>query len=311
MKPPPRTCRPGQVAASLTLAALLAMATVATAQVDEWRGNKRVTAPLLSPVPAPPVYPTPLPETRGITLPPLPVPPRPAPPVVQASATQPAPQERPPATDLGRLGRSTGELLGEVCAAIDTYRDTVQRGRQRMQAAADAIRLMPTPPGEVRLVPVPPSPPETTPRHKAESAARPVEAYGSVWAQVGLIAGAMLVCPLLVALLVVVMLRRTGLQLRVEVINPTASGPLVARVGPGWAVLPGGPEATEAPQPTLPAEEEPTAERFELGPTYEEEQQARAEEQRHKELAVLQQVFEDNVRLRDEIASLPPEEAGK
>jgi hypothetical protein len=53
--------------------------------------------------------------------------------------------------------------------------------------------------------------------------------------------------------------------------------------------------------------DEGTAERFELGPTYEEEMRMRQEAERQREEALVRQMFEDNLRLRQQLAQLPAE----
>jgi hypothetical protein len=88
--------------------------------------------------------------------------------------------------------------------------------------------------------------------------------------------------------------------LRVEVVN----GLPVAYPGPAPA-----PAVPDAPEQLAPAAGGPgegpdlplTAEPFDLGPTYEEERRAREEAERLKEEALLRRLYEDNLRLRDEL----------
>jgi hypothetical protein len=87
--------------------------------------------------------------------------------------------------------------------------------------------------------------------------------------------------------------------------------PVPAAVGNGAEVrLPSGFEAITAAVETKEPEVESTAQPFDLGPTYEEERLQREEAERQRELAVLQHVFEDNVRLREELGQLEGADAG-
>jgi hypothetical protein len=55
---------------------------------------------------------------------------------------------------------------------------------------------------------------------------------------------------------------------------------------------------------TLTPEPESTAEQFELGPTYDEELKSRQDQEQHQEQAVLRQLFEDNLKLRRDVAEM-------
>jgi hypothetical protein len=140
-----------------------------------------------------------------------------------------------------------------------------------------------------------------------------------VWLQVVLIAAVTLLCPFLVALMLALILRRSGMQLRVEVINSGTAGPIIARLEtPAPAATAGPAQASPAPVTgAAPAQESrlienapDLAERFDLGPSYEEEKQARDQAQRQKEMAVLQELFEQNQRLYEQIEQLPDEDEG-
>ena len=77
-----------------------------------------------------------------------------------------------------------------------------------------------------------------------------------------------------------------------------------ATVGAGEgaeARRPAGFEALPAEAPAGPKEPETTAQPFDLGPTYAEERLQREEAERQREKAVLQRVYEDNVRLREQL----------
>jgi hypothetical protein len=111
-------------------------------------------------------------------------------------------------------------------------------------------------------------------------------------------------------------LRRMGMNLRIEVINSSPTGvPIIARMEP-YAQAAAGPgaappveatarqEGAEAPESRLDETEHALAERFDLGPSYEEEKQAKEESLRQREQAVLRELFEQNQRLYDEIEQL-------
>jgi hypothetical protein len=123
--------------------------------------------------------------------------------------------------------------------------------------------------------------------------------------------------PVLVVLLLALVVRGRGLRFRVDVVNSTPAGPIVARLETNWP-LPAPPAQPTGPQ-TLPAEDaEPqsaveqasTAEDFDLGPSYEEEQQARADAARQQEQALLQEIFEHNLRLLEQIEHTSSDEEG-
>jgi hypothetical protein len=80
------------------------------------------------------------------------------------------------------------------------------------------------------------------------------------------------------------------------VYGPLAAGSVLA-AGGGMA---GAPATPVPPEPT-------TGERFDLGPTFEEELRQRQLNAQHQEDAVLQKLFEDNVRLREQTAALAAE----
>jgi len=149
------------------------------------------------------------------------------------------------------------------------------------------------------------------------------------WWQIPLLFGAVVLTPLLVSLTLALVLRRSGLRFRLEVVG-SPGGPLIlstGRVEAGNGVqqdglpaqgaparLAGAPDASLAPSEPLPQEPEPTGELFDLGPSYEEEKVARESSLLQQEMGVLQQIFEDNQKLLEEIEGLgdhlTPDEEG-
>jgi hypothetical protein len=301
--------------------------------IEIWQGNRRVRVerpggePVKPPSTVqirgqflPPVKVEPPPVTfRPPEPPPLPMPPAPLPLVTAPAPSAPA---RPAdgaclATMSQRLLDSTQKLTDEVCSAIEVCRATVRDRSQRLKDSADAESYalrptMPAPAGPVSLVPVPAAPAADRAAHHADEPPAASQTATAVWAQVGVMAGAVLVGPMLVILLAALLIRRTGLQFRVEVLNSSPAGHLLARFDPGLSIpttMQAGATPAESGAATLPesvADEEPsqTGEQFDLGPTYEEEQQAKAEALRQQELAVLQKIFEENVQLQEQIAAL-------
>jgi hypothetical protein len=182
----------------------------------------------------------------------------------------------------------------------------------------------PEPTGDV-AAPVPPAghgpTPETPPRCEAPSAPGgflPAVLGQAAGALGGLVAGVMLLGGL------ALLLRRVGISrglvLRVEFAQPpvfvqqAAALPMAPipldpapRAAPAAGPTAGPPAdpvpvAWEPPAPAGEVEEEPIGQPFELGPDYQEERRMREQEARQAEAAVLQWIFEDNLRLRGELA---------
>jgi hypothetical protein len=114
---------------------------------------------------------------------------------------------------------------------------------------------------------------------------------------------ASLLGPLVFVAVLVLFLRRygkrSGTLFRIEFVGNQAppSGYWVPAQPPA--------AATPAKEQAHPSEDAETGERFELGPTYEEEMRLREDQTRQHEEAVLRQLFEENVRLRDQMAQDP------
>jgi hypothetical protein len=126
----------------------------------------------------------------------------------------------------------------------------------------------------------------------------------------------------LVIVVVLLVLRRSGFMFRVEVVNPLGQvvGLTMPRLGIGPSHGGGSQERLEAETgldhssphvsasqsegPEAPPEEPMTGEQFDLGPTYEEEKRQQEEGLKQQELAVLQQIFEENKQLQKELRRL-------
>jgi hypothetical protein len=113
---------------------------------------------------------------------------------------------------------------------------------------------------------------------------------------------------LLALLLVLRRFKGAGSLLRVEVVNsgtPVWPAPVPAAGGDGAEVRPPAGDQALTKEPEV----KTTAQPFELGPTYEEDRRQREEAERQREQAVLQHVYEDNVRLREQLEEGPAAEA--
>jgi hypothetical protein len=123
---------------------------------------------------------------------------------------------------------------------------------------------------------------------------------------------ALVLLPLVGTAVLLVLLRRltSGPLFRIEYINnqpATAYPGVILGTPPTGAAPPKAPPpatATSIPDPR--PEAEPTGERFELGPTFEQELQQRKQHNQRQEQAVLQQLFEDNLKLRDALQRAQP-----
>ena len=161
--------------------------------------------------------------------------------------------------------------------------------------------------------PAPAPAPAPAPVVEAPKPAEPPQPsfVGGVLANMVAILGALAILLLVLVLAHVVMVRRYGRSfgpfLRVEVVAaPQPAAPQHAAPVP----LPP-PDLNEVLESGThlvpPAEEEaPPLPNFEMGPTYEEEQLFKQEEERQKEAALLQHLFEQNLELRRQVKSAQP-----
>lgn len=294
-------------------------------QVEMWRGNARVGA---KPSPAPPPAVTPALEAAGAPLPVIrnDTPWTPPPPI---SSLPPVPEIRPvaavkesaPAANPVQLKeisqqliRSTGQLASDCQSALDLCATSLRASGDRLVETL----AVPVKAGRERA-PTPVVVPPVERSYADHESALPW--YKVVWLQVAVGGSALVVGPLMVALMLGLMLRRSGLQFRVEVVNsPGALGQGVAygvsridttmpdvparpvgRIGPDLGSL-ASLAAQEAVSFPGPEDESPMpGEEFELGPSYEEERLAKEESLRLREQAILQEIFEENLKLREEL----------
>lgn len=322
--------------------------------MEIWQGNRRVDGPRpsvreFSPPPATSRF-SPPPETRfpgpvealGAPLPPLTSPSRPAvqasvpPPTIAAPvATLASPSPKPVAAvvqpvsmleDLSKVARTAGRLVGQFRAGLDSTRNSSR--------PSDPSVITPIPTSGLQLVavqpPVPrythePSPVPSVVVHNEPPAVSPPPAdfAPTFWIPLAAVAAVSLFAPVMVILLLAYVLRRSGIQLRVEFHGGLPLG-LTLPTAPPAAVPPAAPldpttalsevasslDASTLADTAPLAEKEPefTGEHFELGPTYEEEQQARELERLQQEKALLQRIFEENLRLRADINAIKTSE---
>jgi hypothetical protein len=136
--------------------------------------------------------------------------------------------------------------------------------------------------------------------------------YRIALVQVLSILGALVLGPLVLLAALCYVLRRytsaPGALFRVEVVNSLAPG--TAMIVPAPAAGQGGVPEVEAaaalaePAQEAGAPEASTAEQFDLGPTYEEERLLQEAAARQAEEALLRHIYEENVRLREQIEDL-------
>ncbi len=326
-------------------------------EVEKWRGNQRGvsqtfggTASSPTVVPSVPLAPVPsYPSVPQSAIPPGPgdlqstssgQSPAAMPATIQPIATdtlspaQPGRKAENEKVDLSVMSqhiiRSTRRLAAEWCSAIETCSASMNDAHDHLAGSVasskstGAVREEKSPAVESNAVVPAVAPPgvNTVSEAVSHEADKQSNLSSPLWLQVILVAAVVLFCPLLVAMMLAMMLRRLGMQFRVEVINSSPASPIIARIE-GYAPLPAGMQQTpfgqmaqpaSVAEPTLPEESRgeeqlsDTAERFELGPSYEEERLAKLESLRQQELAVLQEIFQQNVRLQEEIERLPAEE---
>jgi hypothetical protein len=243
--------------------------------------------------------------------------------VIRVASSQPAgpTDESRKLAELSRdLIRSTTGLASKCQTALDNARSSLLNTGDSLVESLNPTprRYSPERPQPTTVVVTQPSPD----RAASDDLARASEAmpwYQIVWLQIAIGGGAIVVTPLMLALVLGIMLRRSGLQFRVEVVNSvpgtgiafgvTRLDDATARpVGHLDATDPNRPGHLAAPPDDTPDELPSTAQPFDLGPTYEEERAAREDAVQLQEQALLQEVFEQNLRLRDELAQLdgPP-----
>ncbi|MCI0465357.1 MAG: hypothetical protein L0Z62_51205 [Gemmataceae bacterium] len=241
-------------------------------------------------------------------------------PPLAAEETRPAPEQAPceqgptlpapplldpalPATHLPREEKpgpvsTPGSVLSTQCVAPEAPGATAGKPA----AATDA-------PAQPASTPAAPASVPTTPEREASTRG----VASDLVFQVACVFGAAFLGPLVSAAVLLWLLRRhskrSGALFRIEHVggpaNPSveAMSILAAReallTSPGWGGRLG--EREGAPASPSRAAQATSAEAFQLGPTCEQEQQDRAAQAQDREQAMLQQFFEDNLRLQEQI----------
>lgn len=308
--------------------------------VEMWQGNRRVgqptpTAPVpLTLQPVPGLLPRPAVsslEHLGQTLPPIRASDLPAPTAVQRPTFTPPPPARSIKPRIRtepwhrHLLQASHHLLNDCENAVNACVGRVSTSTGTVvEALAEVTEQSMTGPGTSTV----PGPLATTPdeRPSYSGAAPGVPAGEPAWPWVQIATLAFVVTmPFALVVGLALILRWSGMKFRVEIINSgavllqdvqglRALAPAVPQAPAGqpdldqlWQTgLAGGTAADPHPL-DAPAEEVFTGEYFDLGPTFEEERLLREEALLAGERAVLQQVYEENLRLQQEIRELGPD----
>lgn len=312
--------------------------------VEMWQGNRRVgqptpTAPApLTLQPVPDLLPRPADRSQehlGQTLPPIGAGELPAPP----PTTDGRPTFTPPLTASPseprirtepwhrHLLQASHHLLNDCENAVNACVGTVSTSTgQVVEALAEVTEQSMTAPG---TSPVPgqlATAPGERSSHSGAAAATGTPAGEPAWPWVQIATLAFVVTmPFALAVGLALILRCSGMKFRVEIINSGAVllqdvqglrslAPVVPPASAGQADLDhlwqtGTAEGTASALHPLdtPVEEAFTGEYFDLGPTFEQERLLREEAVLAGERAVLQQVYEENLRLQQEIRELGPD----
>jgi hypothetical protein len=201
----------------------------------------------------------------------------------------------------------SGDRLGSAAHGGERIQSHTDAPRPKVKAEKPAVAT------------APPAPPPSSPAPVHSPAEDKGEGPTSFLYQVAVVQlvsviGSLVVGPVVVLLALLFLLRRfkgAGSLLRVEVVNSGTPAPTFVYGGPApWpAPVPAaGGDGAEVRLPSAAAPPEPevetTAQPFELGPTYEEERRQREQAQQQREQAVFQHVYEDNVRLREQLGQL-------
>jgi hypothetical protein len=177
-----------------------------------------------------------------------------------------------------------------------------QPARLAPAVTAQALPKSPTAPAAPPPAAAAPAAPRTAP---PEAPANPYVLNIALGQLIGTLA-AFLVGPVVLLLGLLYFLRRcgrTGPLFRVELVN--AHGPFVAVQAAG--------AVEQRMRGGLPVADDDSdlgsAQKFDLGPTYEEEMRHRSEAQRQQEEALLRHIFDENVKLREQIEQTPEADA--
>ncbi len=243
-----------------------------------------IPAPTPTPLVSPP--PAPLPELRPLpTLPPEPIP------VISPSELPKEPieqsRERAPEPEPER---------GIVHASHET--SGVEHDRSHENVLEEPVPSFVPPPVQATMPAAQVVEVRPEPAHDAETSPRTTYITLSPL-QMAALTGTIVVCMAAMLLVTIHSLRRFGMKnpFRVELVLP-----------PGWTNPPNGAASTAGVAPSLPdslpvpVEEPSTAQKFDLGPTYEEERLAREAEADARAEALLRLICEQNVKLQTELA---------
>jgi hypothetical protein len=280
----------------------LAQAPAEPVSIEMWHGVRRIDVPTRPPE---------APKTVSIEKPSNDKPAAPVAVVVPAHETTPAAQPAAGVIILGNYTVPGDPRTGNVVRAAVAIGQEAQKGEATpTPKTSDSV-----PPAELaplQSLPLPPraepsqepAPVRTSPVHESIE----LGVLGAVPLPVFYGAAAVFVTPFLCVCLFLYLLRRAGGPLlRIEYVNhhPAAYQGVVLGPMPTGVRVPATP--TTAPvvrNTTLTPEPESTAEQFELGPTYDEELKSRQDQEQHQEQAVLRQLFEDNLKLRRDVAEM-------
>ncbi len=279
-------------------------------EVEQYYGTRRIDTPRKA-VEAPPA-PVVAPKVE------LPTPP-PAPPPALPSAIQALPTNFAPGAPNTPMVQMPGVIVfGSLRIANEPGANGVQQAtfvpdnNSRPPVAEVALKA----PEAVTPAPVEPVAKTETPTRRDESSSNSdngsqVRGQSTdTWMIVGAVFLATLLTPVLLFVMAFGVLRRWmggNPLIRIEyvgkhgpsvVYGPLAAGSVLAAGGS----MAGAPATPVTPEPT-------TGEHFDLGPTFEDELRQRQLNAQHQEDAVLQKLFEDNVRLREQTAALAAETA--
>jgi hypothetical protein len=287
---------------------------VRTVQVEIWKGNMRLRA---EPVPAAMESlgaPIPTPRADALSAPPL-APSLPTLTITPVAAVKEVPlaDNQPQLKELSQhIIRSTGKLASDCQSALDLCTTSLRASGDRLvETLAVPVKASGGTTHTAKPAVVAPAPAVEKPISTA-SREDPLPWYKVVWLQVIVGGSALVVGPMMVALMLGLMLRRSGLQFRVEVVNsghPMGLGIAygVSHLDTTMPDLPAqpvgriGPDMAGAAMEAAASPEERTGEQFELGPSYEEERRAKEESQLQAERAIMQEIFEENLKLQREL----------
>lgn len=331
--------------------------------IEMWHGNKRSgdkgtgagnsPAPLASKPPSSPAptlkpitepdYVRQLPPLRAVMhlpdLPPAPPPPLPRP----RAPEQQGPAPKPPCASEESVSQRLNAVVlcnSAILRNLSACAGTVREALVQLQAVSGSMSQAAEPTGSAErqenAEPSPQAPPAAIPSRPGNWSCmdRPAGEPSSVslswnqffWLQMPLTIGAVVLTPLLMAIGLALVLRRSGLRFRIELTGApgvpllisggrveTGNSGSAEGLAPGTlSPLAGTTAGGFPPQQLLPEEQELelTGEHFDLGPSYEEEKLAQEESHRHQELAVLEKIFTDNCQLMQEIQELAEVEPG-